>query len=160
MAVEKEDNRTYNINLNLNVNGGELSGDDLKTPEEKQESDKGNFGKQPGVEKSKNVDQGKMAKAFAKQQGMKIAMAAVSNYGNLTGDYITQNNLQTATSIGMTAVNIGMAFAAGGVVGGAFAIGGEIVSQGINVYKYFSDRAKADKNARWLAQRVGYVAFK
>lgn len=160
MAVEKEDNRTYNINLNLNVNGGELSGDNLKTPEEKQESDKGNFGKQPGVEKSKNVDQGKMAKAFAKQQGMKIAMAAVSNYGNLTGDYITQNNLQTATSIGMTAVNIGMAFAAGGVVGGAFAIVGEAISQGINIYNYYSEKERANKNARWLAQRAGYVAFK
>ena len=144
MAVEKEDNRTYNINLNLNVNGGELSGDNLKTPEEKQESDKGNFGKQPGVEKSKNVDQGKMAKAFAKQQGMKIAMAAVSNYGNLTGDYITQNNLQTATSIGMTAVNIGMAFAAGGVVGGTFAIVGEIVSQGINIINDYIENRVLD----------------
>ena len=160
MAVEKEDNRTYNINLNLNVNGGELSGDDLKTPEEKQESDKGNFGKQPGVEKSKNVDQGKMAKAFAKQQGMKIAMAAVSNYGNLTGDYITQNNLQTATSIGMTAVNIGMAFAAAGGISGAIGLGGGIQSPGNNCFKQFSDRARADKNAHWLAQRVNYTAFK
>lgn len=160
MAVEKEDNRTYNINLNLNVNGGELSGDDLKTPEEKQESDKGNFGKQPGVEKSKNVDKGKMAKAFGRQQGMRVAMAAVSHYGNLTGDYITQNNLQTATSIGMTAWGFKTAFEIGGFAGLGFAVGGEIISQGINIYNYFSDRARADKNARWLAQRVNYTAFK
>ncbi len=160
MAVEKEGNRTYNINLNLNVKGGDGTGDELKTPQEKQEEDKGNFGSQPGVDKSKNVSQGKMAKAFARQQGMKVAMAAVNNYGNITGDYLTQSNMQAVTSIGMSVASFGMAFAAGGFAGLAVAVGGAAISTGLNVYNYYSERARADKNARWLAQRTGYAAFK
>ena len=160
MAVEKVDDRTYNINLNLSVKGGDGTGEELKPPQEKQEEDKGNFGSQPGVDKYKNVSQGKITKAFARQQGMKVAMAAVNNYVNITGDYLTQSNLQAATSIGMSVASFGMAFAAGGFAGLAVAVGGAAISTGLNVYNYYSERARADKNARWLAQRTGYAAFK
>lgn len=160
MAVEKVDDRTYNINLNLSVKGGDGTGDELKTPQEKQEEDKGNFGSQPGVDKSKNVSQGKIAKAFARQQGMKVAMAAVNNYGNITGDYLTQSNLQAATSIGMSAVGYGKAFAEGGAMGLVAAVGSDALLTGLNIYNFHSERARADKNARWLAQRANYAAFK
>lgn len=160
MAVEKVDDRTYNINLNLSVKGGNGTGEELKTPQEKQEEDKGNFGSQPGVDKAKNVSQGKMALAFARQQGMKISMAAVNNYGNITGDYLSQSNMQAVTSIGMTVASFGVAFAAGGFAGLAVAVGSAAISTGLNVYSYYNEKAMADKNARWLAQRTGYVAFK
>ena len=160
MAVEKVDDRTYNINLNLNVKGGNGTGEELKTPQEKQEEDKGNFGSQPGVDKAKNVSKGEIALGIAYQQVSKVAMAAVDSYGNITGDYLAQSNLQAVANVGMSALGVVSAFSTAGFKGGMVATLGTAISTGLNIYNYYSERAMANKNARWLAQRTGYAAFR
>lgn len=157
--ADKED-RTYRIDIGVTVNGGELSEEGLPTPQEKHDAEKGKQTNVPGKTKSKNVSKGDMALGIAKQQGKKAAMAVLSNYGNITGDYLTQSNLQSAVSIGETLFGIGVATAAGGVAGLVTSVVGTAVSFAANTWNFYGQKARDDKNARWLAQRVGYAAFK
>lgn len=158
MAYSKVEDGVYKIKLDLNVKGegGESASD---TPQDKQDNENGQIAPGAGQTKSKNVSKGAWALNLAKQQGTKIAFDFVGNVGDLTGDYIAQANAQAISSIAMTGVGIATATAAGGVVGLAVSAIGAGVSAGIGAVNYQRQIHMQNKNAKWLAQRVGYSAF-
>lgn len=159
MAYSKVEDGVYKIKLDLNVkgDGGDSASD---TPQDKQDNENGQIAPGAGQTKSKNVSKGAWALNLAKQQGTKIASDLIGNIGDITGDYIAQANAQAISSIAMTGFGIAAATAAGGVVGFAVSAIGAGVSAGIGAVNYQRSRYIQDKNAKWLAQRVGYSAFR
>ncbi len=160
MAVSKdEENRVYTIKLDVGIqgDGGDSAGD---TPQDKQDNENGQIAPGAGQTKSKNVSKGAWALNLAKQQGTKIASDLIGNIGDITGDYIAQANTQAISSIAMTGFGIATATAAGGIAGFAVSVIGAGVSAGIGAVNYQRSRYIQDKNAKWLAQRVGYSAFR
>lgn len=160
MSVKKdEENRVYTIKLDVGIqgDGGDSASD---TPQDKQDNENGQIAAGAGQTKSKNVSKGAWALNLAKQQGTKIAFDLIGNIGDITGDYIAQANAQAISSIAMTGFGIAAATAAGGVVGFAISTIGAGVSAGISAVNYQRSRYIQDKNAKWLAQRVGYSAFR
>lgn len=159
MAYSKVEDGVYKIKLDLNVKGdGGDSADD--TPQDKQDNENGQIAAGAGQTKSKNVSKGAWALNLAKQQGTKIASDLIGNIGDITGDYIAQANAQAVFSIGMTGFGIVTATAAGGIAGFAASIIGAGISAGIGAVNYQRQIYMQNKNAKWLAQRVGYSAFK
>ena len=159
MAYSKVEDGVYKIKLDLNVkgDGGDSAND---TPQDKQDNENGQIAPGAGQTKSKNVSKGAWALNLAKQQGTKIASDLIGNIGDITGDYIAQANAQAVFSIGMTGFGIVTATAAGGIAGFAASIIGAGVSAGISAVNYQRQIYMQNKNAKWLAQRVGYSAFK
>ena len=90
---------------------------------------------------------------------------AKSNYGNFTGDYITQQKIDTAFSIAgglvETGLSIGAGFAVGGVVGGAAVAvvkGIDMLFTGItNEITYNLNLSKANRQANFNSQRIGSI---
>ncbi|HAQ28403.1 MAG TPA: hypothetical protein DCQ76_01305 [Ruminococcaceae bacterium] len=158
MAYSKVEDGVYKIKLDLNVkgDGGDSAGD---TPQDKQDNENGQIAAGAGQTKSKNVSKGAWALNLAKQQGTKIASDLIGNIGDITGDYIAQANAQAIFSIAMTGVGIAAATAAGGVLGLAASVIGTGVSAALNGYNYVKQINMQNKNAKWIAQRVGYSAF-
>ncbi len=159
MAYSKVKDGVYKIKLDLNVkgDGGDSASD---TPQDKQDNENGQIAPGAGQTKSKNVSKGAWALNLAKQQGTKIASDLIGNIGDITGDYIAQANAQAISSIAMTGFGIAAATAAGGVVGFAVSAIGAGVSAGIGAVNYQRQIYMQNKNAKWLAQRVGYSAFR
>lgn len=160
MSVSKdEENRVYTIKLDVGIqgDGGDNAGD---TPQDKQDNENGQIAPGAGQTKSKNVSKGAWALNLAKQQGTKIASDLIGNIGDITGDYIAQANAQANVSILSTGLGIIAATAAGGIGGFAISTIGAGVSAGISAVNYQRSRYIQDKNAKWLAQRVGYSAFR
>lgn len=159
MAYSKVEDGVYKIKLDLNVKGD--GGDNAdETPQDKQDNENGQIAAGAGQTKSKNVSKGAWALNLAKQQGTKIASDLIGNIGDITGDYIAQANAQAVFSIGMTGFGIVTATAAGGIAGFAASIIGAGISAGIGAVNYQRQIYMQNKNAKWLAQRVGYSAFK
>lgn len=159
MPYSKVEDGVYKIQLNLNVKGE--GGENItETPQDKQDNENGQIAAGAGQTKSKNVSKGAWALNLAKQQGTKIASDLIGNIGDITGDYIAQANAQAVFSIGMTGFGIVTATAAGGIAGFAASIIGAGVSAGISAVNYQRQIYMQNKNAKWLAQRVGYSAFK
>lgn len=159
MAYSKVEDGVYKIKLDLNVkgDGGDSASD---TPQDKQDNENGQIAPGAGQTKSKNVSKGAWALNLAKQQGTKIASDLIGNIGDITGDYIAQANAQAISSIAMTGFGIAAATAAGGIAGFAVSAIGAGVSAGIGAVNYQRQIYMQNKNAKWLAQRVGYSAFK
>lgn len=159
MAYSKVEDGVYKIKLDLNVKGegGESASD---TPQDKQDNENGQIAPGAGQTKSKNVSKGAWALNLAKQQGTKIASDLIGNIGDITGDYIAQANAQAISSIAMTGFGIAAATAAGGIAGFAVSVIGAGISAGIGAVNYQRQIHMQNKNAKWLAQRVGYSAFK
>ena len=159
MAYSKVEDGVYKIKLDLNVkgDGGDSAGD---TPQDKQDNENGQIAAGAGQTKSKNVSKGAWALNLAKQQGTKIASDLIGNIGDITGDYIAQANAQAISSIAMTGFGIATATAAGGIAGFAVSVIGAGVSAGIGAVNYQRQIYMQNKNAKWIAQRVGYSAFK
>ena len=79
----------------------------------------------------------------------------IANVGNLTGDYIMQQQLETAASIVEDATMVVSGFAAGGIYGGIIAIAGVAIKQGMNTASFFIDVYKSNINQDLLRQRSG-----
>lgn len=86
------------------------------------------------------------AKSLATQIAKKVAMTALDNYGNITGDYTTQQNIQTAVS---EAVALGTAVA-GGPVGMAL----YAVDKVVQVFDYAARLKRSEAEANFKQQRV------
>ena len=91
----------------------------------------GSGGEQPSApEEKKEKDSGSILKDYAKDQFFHVLRAsatkavnyAISNYGNFTGDYHAQRQLEDAKSIVNSAIGFGSAFAAGFAVGGPYGV--------------------------------------
>lgn len=88
-----------------------------------------------------------IAKTMAIYMGKQAAQYLVSNYGNLTGDYMGQANLSAGIELGSMAMMV----AKGGPVGAVVAAG-TLAVKGLN---YYLDNKKSENRARALRERVG-----
>jgi hypothetical protein len=94
---------------------------------------------------------GVLSKMVAIQVGKQAINYGLQNYGNLTGDYITQSHLQTANQLGGTllmAVKGGIA----GMTIAAASLGFQVISYGIDV-------ANRNREAQCLRERVGMASI-
>lgn len=87
------------------------------------------------------------AKTMAIYMGKQAAQYLVSNYGNLTGDYMGQANLSAGIELGSMAMMV----AKGGAVGAVVAAG-TLAVKGLN---YYLDNKKSENRAKALRERVG-----
>ncbi len=86
------------------------------------------------------------AKALATQMAKKVATTALNNYGNITGDYTTQQNIQTA---------IGEAAALGTAVAmGPAGIALYAVDKVVQAFDYVARLKRSEIEANFKQQRV------
>lgn len=91
-------------------------------------------------------DENNAAKALARQIAGKVANTALNNLGNITGEYVAQQNLQTAIS-------------EAAAIGGAIALGpaGMVmygVNKAIEAYNYWSGLKISARDANFAQKRV------
>ena len=102
------------------------------------------------AEQRKNI-----AKAFAVNTAKKAVNLAFQGYGDMTGDYVTGNNIQTIVNeVSSTVTGAIGSFAAGGWYGLAFWAAGEAIDTGIQVYQYHSNLKKSEAQAKFNQKRV------
>lgn len=103
-----------------------------------------------GTNKSQEKEKdktGAIAKQIAIQYGKRFAMSAVSNWGDMTGDYQTQADMQVAVEFAGYAAMI----AANPVIGGiATAVG-----IGSDMFSYVKEIKTSERKARFARQRLG-----
>lgn len=71
---------------------------------------------------------------FALSEAKQAASYMINNIGNFTGDYNAQRSIQHTMQAGSKVLNIGMAFAVGGIGVGVMATIGAIASYGMQEY--------------------------
>ena len=86
------------------------------------------------------------SKALALQMAGKIGSAVLNNYGNITGDYVAQQNIQTAISEGAS-------LASAAALGWA-GIAMYALDKGIQIVNYVIERKKNEREAAFKQQRV------
>lgn len=105
---------------------------------------------QASTERVKKKADKSPSKTIAMYMSKQALNYAVSNYGNLTGDYIAQANIQGTIEIGGI---VAMAFTGPvGVVASIGAVGIKVASQQIDLYK-------KNLNTQLLRERTGMNTF-
>lgn len=93
--------------------------------------------------------QNSVVKTMAVQMGRQALQYALSNYGNLTGDYVGQSNISAGIEIG----SLALMTITGGAVGALAAIGALTVKN----LNYYLDVKKSENQARAMRERVGLL---
>lgn len=93
--------------------------------------------------------QSSVVKTMAVQMGRQALQYALSNYGNLTGDYVGQSNVSAGIEIG----SLALMTITGGAVGALAAIGALTVKN----LNYYLDVKKSENQARAMRERVGLL---
>lgn len=137
--------RTYRIEIKHLVDEEGQGGGAGKTPAKA--TPKKEKGTNKSQEKKKEDGGGKIAKQIAIQYGKRFAMSAVSNWGDMTGDYQTQAGLQAGVEIAGYAA----AIAANPVLGGVAAA----VGIGSDIFSYVKENKTSERKARFARQRLG-----
>lgn len=101
-----------------------------------------------GEAKDQAKAQANAAKALLSQMGGKVVQTALGSYGNLTGDYVAQSNIQTAVSEG-TAIASAIALGPTGIA--IYAV--DKIIQG---YGYVSQIKRSARDAAFRQKRVGF----
>lgn len=142
------DDRTYTIMIEFAdspQNGAATGGENaVPTPNEAvpQEYSTGDKQQATNVVKSdKNA-----AVAMVKQMAGKAANTALNNYGNMTGDYVAQQNIQSVVS---EATAIGAAVSLGPT-----GIAIYTVDKLLQVYNYVGQIKRSERDAEFKQQRV------
>lgn len=91
-----------------------------------------------------------VSKVVAIQMGKQALQYGIQNYGNLTGDYVTQANI----SAGLQVAGL-VAMASQGPVG----IAAAVVSLGTQALSYGIDVANRNREAQFLRERVGMASI-
>lgn len=94
-----------------------------------------------------------------------IAKYAVSQYGDMTGDYIGQRKIETTINIAEGIISIGsttvMGGMSGGIPGAVFGFIASTVSVGVNAFQaskeFEKNITRANNAANYNAQRIGSV---
>lgn len=133
------ENNQIIIDLNLNVYGGGGASDNLNPQAPSESTDA-----QTTVAKSESA----MSKTIASYVGVQAVKWATSNYGNLTGDYLTQTHITEALTIG------GSLLIASKSPMGAVAVATSFAVKGI---ERAIDLKKQAQESEVLRQRVGRV---
>lgn len=115
----------------------------VPTPNEsapQQDSDPGNAAAKAAK------DNQNAAAVMVQQMAKKVATNALNNYGNFTGDYVTQQNMQVLVS---EAAQLGSSISMGWAGIALYA-----VDKVIDVYNYYGDRARSERDAKFKRERV------
>ena len=94
-----------------------------------------------------------------------VVSYSISQYGDMTGDYLEQKKIDNAINIAETFISIGSSTAmgamAGGWVGAIFGFATSTISAGIKAYQASNELQKninrANNKANYNAQRIGSV---
>lgn len=125
-----------------NSGGSESSGGDEYLP--MKPAEKGQESQTEAVEKAKSAGNG--AKAFARQLAGKVATTALNNFGNITGDYIAQQNMQAAIGE-VAAISSAAALGPAGI-----AMYG--VQKALDVFNYVSQLKRSEAESKFKQKRV------
>lgn len=82
---------------------------------------------------------------------------AISSYGNLTGDNIRQNEINTTLSVLSSATSIASGFAVGGVAGGIASVIAEGTKISINLAQQYNAARKENLATSGYVARIGAV---
>lgn len=102
------------------------------------------------AKEASNEASGSVSKVVAIQVGKRALQYGIQNYGNLTGDYVTQANI----SAGLQVAGL-VAMALQGPVG----IAAAAVSLGTQALSYGIDMNKRNREAQFLRERVGMASI-
>lgn len=102
-----------------------------------------------------------------KSQAMQAVNYSISQYGNLTGDYTAQKNLQRLMSVVNNVVSIGQAAVAGASVGGwigaaigaSIAITNQVISYGYQTFGEYVSNIKQNREIDILRERSGLNSY-
>lgn len=86
-----------------------------------------------------------------------VGQFAVSNYGNLTGDQITQNEINNVLAVTGVVSSIATGFAVGGIVGGVASVIAEGTKIGLDLYKQNQSAKKQNLATSGYIARIGEV---
>lgn len=103
--------------------------------------------------------------SLAANTGKTIARYAVSQYGDMTGDYMGQRKIDYAIGVAETVISIGsstiMGGMSGGIPGAVFGFIASTASVGVSAYtaskEYEKNVTRANNLANYNAQRIGSV---
>lgn len=102
--------------------------------------------------------------SLIKQQSMQAVNYTISNIGNFTGDYITQEQMQNSMQIISSMMNLATSAYAGfkmtgSVAGAAIAVGAQVIGTGINrveqLYAGYVANARQNRAIAQLRARAG-----
>lgn len=102
------------------------------------------------AKEASNEASGSVSKVVAIQVGKRALQYGIQNYGNLTGDYVTQANI----SAGLQVAGL-VAMASQGPVG----IAAAAVSLGTQALSYGIDMNKRNREAQFLRERTGMIGI-
>ena len=91
----------------------------------------------------------------AKSLAMSVASNTIGTIGARTGNYVQQQQIETAINFGSKAVSIGSAFAANVWLGVA-AVAGEAINTGFQLANYQRELEWANRDRYELQRRAGY----
>jgi len=145
------DDRTYILKIqNEIIDGGQSDGGTLQTPDAQAAANPQSNAEVSQKKSAKSVATKNAAIVLAEQYAKKGLMDIASHYGEITGDYQTQQTISAGIELGITVAMI----AANPLVGGVAAVanyGGKAVS-------YIVEQKKSIKEAAFRQKRVGYTA--
>lgn len=103
--------------------------------------------------------------SIASNTGKTVARYAVSQYGNMTGDYLGQKKIDNTIDYAETLISIGestvMGFMSKGWVGAIFGAATSIASAGVSAFTSSKELEKnitrANNAANYNAQRIGSI---
>lgn len=147
MANENEYRVIIEVQSNANAESTET-----KTPLEEVQSGKEAKSAEVSQKKTEaSAKKGNIAKALAIQYARQGVMSAVSNYGDMTGDYQTQQTLSAAIDLAMSTATI--------IANPYIGIPAAIAKYGGQAFSYIKQQKTSERTAKFLAQRVGYNVY-
>lgn len=136
------------VELNLNVRDDQSSKDPLDVEQSQQEAGIDPVGNVNAKGMAKGVNNA-TSKAVATYIGTQAIRWGLSNYGNLTGDYLAQDALQNAVSL----AGVGIAMVQSPIMGGAVAAT-MLVTAGVN---RLVEMGNQERRANSITERVGTI---
>jgi len=136
------DKKEYKISVTNDIVGLERVPGDISKPQDPVEA---------ADKLKKEASSGSVGKTIAVRMGQQALSFAVSNYGNLTGDYITQEKIQAGIEIAGTIA----AMAFGGPVGIMYGISNiaiKAITAGV-------DKIKQNREVDFLRARTGMIGY-
>lgn len=103
--------------------------------------------------------------SIATSTAKSIARFSISQYGDMTGDYLGQKKIDNAISLAETMISIGtttiMGAMSGGFVGAMVGLASSVASIGVNAYQankeFEKNITRANNAANYNAQRIGSI---
>lgn len=92
---------------------------------------------------------------IGKQLGMQVVNGAIASHGSRTGNYVQQEQMQTAISFGSKVLSTAIAFAANPILG-AVSLVGTGIGAAYDIANYRREVRWQNREAEQLRRRAGY----